>query len=333
MTRRLVLALLAILVGSASASAQVDSRTRVLPTRTSAVRLGLERQWWSIVPLAGGGDHVLAFNVVGKWLFAHTERGSLVAFDAESGKFLWAARLGPSSITGLPVSVNSDQVFVTNLESLHALDIKTGVRRWRVELPYIPSTGTSASEDFVLVGLQSGKLVGYLAHEKERSNGPTRSAGTFAFAWQTQAEISTSPVVTPKVIAFASQDHRVYSAIYRRPRRPPHAPLSLPDLGRDQGRYGDMGKSHPDRRLNGSQPLRDGPSSPAIHAGDLATGAPITNPPVVSGSDVFVINSEGRVLKVDGNNGSGPLGTSRPPAASSWRPRRRESISNRPITN
>src|SRR5262249_1051444 len=117
----------------------------------------------------------------------------------------------------------------TNLDAMYALDRETGRVQWsqmlqdtifsqsaRVSgLQALATSGTAADEDHVMVGLKTGKLVAFSTHEMGNVGNekvPTRAAGWFAWAWTTNERMSARPVFADKVIAFASQDGKLYVA-------------------------------------------------------------------------------------------------------------------------
>ena len=59
-------------------------------------------------------------------LFAQTSYAMVHAFDAETGQLVWSAQLGERTGFARGVAANSFAVFVTNADTLFALDKKTG---------------------------------------------------------------------------------------------------------------------------------------------------------------------------------------------------------------
>ena len=58
------------------------------------------------------------------------------AFDAETGQLLWSAQLGERTGFARGVAANCFAVFVTNADTLFALDKKTGRPIWQARLGY-----------------------------------------------------------------------------------------------------------------------------------------------------------------------------------------------------
>ena len=59
------------------------------------------------------------------------------------------------------MAANSFAVFVTNANILHALDRKTGRTIWTYDLRTIPTSSPAADNHRVVVGMTSGKLIGF----------------------------------------------------------------------------------------------------------------------------------------------------------------------------
>jgi outer membrane protein assembly factor BamB len=270
-----------------------------IPTRTALARVGLERHWSGIVPLGHGNERVLLISVAGNMVFAQTNMANFHAFDGESGRYLWGVTLGRPTASARPVSVNSDRVFVTNSKTLTALDRGTGRLIWEKQLEALPTSATAADEELVTVGLKTGKLVAYNIrdHSKDRPPGPR--AGTFAWAWKTDGPLTSRPIPTERVVAFASQDKRVYVAIHETPPRLLYRYLTAGSISADMGTYGTRTLIVPSEDNN-------------LYAIDLflaetrwvfSSGAPILQPPLVAGTDVFVLNRNGRLTALDINTG------------------------------
>jgi outer membrane protein assembly factor BamB len=109
----------------------------LIPTRTALARLGLERQWFGVVPLKQS-ERVAKISRSSDLLFALTDQGGLHTFDAETGKLLWSADLGGVTPYAHGVSSNSYMVFGTSGEQLSALDRKTGRLMWRKSIDALP---------------------------------------------------------------------------------------------------------------------------------------------------------------------------------------------------
>src|SRR4051794_8271297 len=160
MIPRIALAWVLTILVVTPATAQIPVPRDLVPTRSSMARLGLERHWMAMVPLAGT-ERVLSISLAGNLLFAKTNHAGFSAYDAESGRLIWTAHLGDQTGAAQPASVNSRLVFITNSNKLFALDRQTGRQAWVVELPTLPTSPTACDEQRVMVGLSNGKLMAF----------------------------------------------------------------------------------------------------------------------------------------------------------------------------
>ena len=287
MPRRLALACLALTLAVGTARAQVSFGTQAIPGRRALARINLDLQFASVVPLSGA-EKLTELSIDDGMLFAQTNSANFYAFDAESGRYLWGAHLGDITTKADPASVNSTGVFVTNSNKIFGLDRKSGRQMWKRELPDMPSSSTSADEDRVMVGLESGKLT-------------TFDAKTGAVKWniQTNEKVSSRPVIAGKVVAFGSEDKKIYMA------RGDNASLLW--------RFATGGKIVCPLATHGVRTLLVPSTDKALYAVDLfsgqekwtlATGSPVLQEPLVSDNDVYVVNNEGYLTAVDITTGT-----------------------------
>ncbi len=283
MPRRIaLLACLASVLIEGSAQAQVGFGTATIPSRSALARVNLDMQFNGVVPL-DGAEKLVEMSIDAGILFAQTNYANFYAFDAESGRYLWAAHLGRVTSKAEPASVNSFGVFVTNSNSLFALDRRTGRQMWVQRLQDIAASTTSADDSVVTVGLDSGKLMVF-------------DAKTGAEKWNIQANsrISSRALVANRVIAFGSEDSKLYGSRSENPRLlwrfAAGGPILAP-LG-----------SH------GVRTLLMASTDKNVYAIDLftgearwtfSTGAPVKQEPIVVDNDVYIVNDEGNLSEID----------------------------------
>ena len=97
----------------------------LVPGRTALERLGLERQWFAVIPLVET-ERLLRISRTQDLIFAQTSYAELHTLDAETGRLLWTANLGERSGFARGVAANSWAVFVTNAN--YALRPRSGDR-------------------------------------------------------------------------------------------------------------------------------------------------------------------------------------------------------------
>jgi len=286
MPRRLALICLALTLTAGSARAQVPFGRDAIPSRRALSRINLDMQWTCVAPL-GGAEKLIEMSIDAGMLFAQTNFASFHAFDAETGRFLWTAHLGQKTTHAEPASVNSTSVYVTNGNSLFALDRRTGRQVWTRETTDIPSSATNADDDRVVVGLESGKLA-------------TFDAKTGAEKWniQTNDRITSRPLLAGKVVAFGSEDRKLYQSKIDRPQL--------------HWRFATGGPIDAPLGFHGVRTLIVPSTDKNVYAVDLfngeskwtfGTGAAVKQEPIVAGDDVFIVNVDGFLSAVDVKTG------------------------------
>lgn len=292
MIRRLAMAWAALgaLAWAVPAEGQTASDPRALPDRNALGRIGLERAWFSAVPLQSGLEQLrhISLTVDGTQIFAQTSAGMLYCFDSETGRMLWTTDLGPASGLAEDVAVNSNRAFAINGNFLHALDRQTGTTVWVERMENNASSPIAATEDLVMVGLVSGKLLAYslIPAEDERFQKQTGAPGGFAWNFSTTGPITAEPIPTDKVVAFASNGGKLYVSLIDPP-QVLHRSQPIGELYASMGTYGTGPESllivpSRNRNLYGIN----------LFTGEqewvFPTGAPISAQPLVGGGDVTV---------------------------------------------
>jgi outer membrane protein assembly factor BamB len=208
-------------------------------------------------------------------------------------------------------------VFVTNFDRLFALHRATGRPIWNKEIYAIPSSATACDEERVMVGLSTGRLEAYYALDSKATQSntapgetakspptpgslfPQHRMGQIAWNWQANAKITARPLPAGKVVAFASQDGKVY--------------VALSEIQTLLYRFTTGGPISASLGAHGVRTLLAPSEDHNLYAIDLftanlkwtyATGAPVAQEPLVVGDDVYVINSAGSLSLVDANTGT-----------------------------
>jgi outer membrane protein assembly factor BamB len=301
MTRRLapVWALALLTLAGPSVRAQNPFAHDLIPTRTSLGRLGLERQWTVVVPLRET-ERLLRISRSSDLLFAQTNEGGLDVYDAETGRQVWTASLGEHTPRALPVSSNSYAVFGTSADVLSALDRNTGRVIWRTHMGIVPSCGTVADDDRVIVGTLEGRVNSYSLREKgKKGQMQIRTAPAEEWGWQTNGPIHTLPLSAQHVVIFGSADGRVY-VVMNSERTTLYRVRTGGPIGEGLGAYGTRTLLIPSSDNN-------------LYAVDLltaenlwvfASGAPIEQAPVVAGEDIYSLNQSGYLTLLDPATGN-----------------------------
>jgi outer membrane protein assembly factor BamB len=281
-----------------SARAQMPFPVDLIPTRTALERLGLERQWFGVIPMAES-ERLKRITMSGDRLFAQTDHAMVHAFDSESGRLLWSASLGERTGFARGVASNSFAAFVTNANTLHALDKNTGRPIWKQNLNTIPTSTPACDENQVSVGMTSGRVVGFnLKLRDDKGNESILREPSQAWAWTTGGPVLTRPLPAGQFVAFGSSDGKAYvvaanewTSLYRIATGGP--------IGEGLGAYGTRTLLIPsgDNNLYGVDLL----TSRVLWK--FPSGAPIDQEPLVADSDIYTVNTAGNLSVIDPNTG------------------------------
>ncbi len=149
------------------------------------------------------------------------------------------------------------------------------------------------------MGLRSGKLVAYQIRDHSKDNPPGYSAATFLWAWQTGGMLSGRPLPANRLVAFGSQDSRLYVAFMEEDRLLYRfltgGPISASLAG------------------IGTRTILVPSEDNNLYAVDLfngearwvhATGAPIKQEPLVADKEIFVSNVQGLLSSIEIETGA-----------------------------
>ncbi|MBK6675420.1 MAG: outer membrane protein assembly factor BamB [Rhodocyclaceae bacterium] len=173
-------------------------------------RIDNGRQSWRIAAgekLAGGVGADRDLVVVG------TEKGQVMAFDAESGKPRWTARV--SSEVLAPPLVNGDQVVVRSVDArVVGLDRADGKRRWVYQrvtpaLTLRSNVGMTMVDNTVLAGFPGGKLVAINGKNGAAMWEATVAVPKGATELERVADITSLPVADERQVCAVAYQGRV----------------------------------------------------------------------------------------------------------------------------
>jgi outer membrane protein assembly factor BamB len=281
--------LLTIVAGS-SAQAQMPFPRDLLPTRTSLERLGLERQWYSVVPLLET-ERLLMISRSADLLFAQTSYARLHTFDAESGRHLWTAELGERTGFARGAAANSFAVFATNANMLFALDRRSGRPIWKTNLGTIPTVTPACNESHVMVGMTDGMLRGFaLKRTDEKGNTTLLGSPYPAWNWHAGGPVRTRPLPGESVVAWGGGDNKAYVTMVEERTLVWRFATGGP-IGEGLGAYGTQTVLIP----SGDFVLYAIDLFSADKLWQFPSGAPIFQEPLVADQDVFVVNTAGNL--------------------------------------
>ena len=188
-----------------------------LISASQAARFGMERQWHTQVPLDSSNNRVTHLTLVPKsetspdTLFVQTERSTLFAIDAETGKTLWSKLIGRSDLITGEVGCNGQMVAVLNGSKLFILNRVNGRVMWTRDFPGVPAAGPVLSQRYAYVPLLDGCVAAYPIQKIEKADGNSSQSGTD----QTQATSDKVSNASALTLSQEKVDPLVCPSMYR----------------------------------------------------------------------------------------------------------------------
>jgi outer membrane protein assembly factor BamB len=292
-------------LATTAAKAQIPYSRDMIPTRTALARLGLEQNWMGFVPIIQT-ERLLSISIADTMLFAQTDKANFYAYDAESGRELWMANLGPASNTAQPASVNSRLVFVTNANYLYGIERKTGRVVWAYDLHTLATSSTACDEQQVMVGLANGKLASYVLFDPKDKKKTLYSMPRPWWNWQTggHGAMTSRPLLAQQFVAFGGLDGKLYVALSELPSDLTAVMLyriaTGGEIAAPLGAYGTRTVLLPSGDNNVYAVDLFGASVSWVYP----SGAPVLQEPLVADDDVYTVNVAGLLTSLDARTGT-----------------------------
>lgn len=138
-----------------------------LISQSLAVRHGLQRQWHTQVALDPSNNRVTHLTLTPKsetspdTLFVQTERSTVFAIDAGTGKVLWSRVVGRPDLISGAIGCNDQMVAVINGSTIYILNRLNGRILWTRSFPGVPASGPVLSKRYAYVPLLDGCVAAY----------------------------------------------------------------------------------------------------------------------------------------------------------------------------
>jgi outer membrane protein assembly factor BamB len=188
-----------------------------LPDEDELARYGLTRAWWNRAVMDPGQDKVTNISADELGVYVQSTSGVVSAFDAETGRLMWAHLIGAPNRASYPMVSNDSTLFMTAGMKLYAIDKASGEVLWDIHLPHHPSTSPDVDEEHAYVGTVDGSVYAFnLARVQDlydRRMLPQFTDLTLTWRYQTPSEIISSPVSNGEVVVFASFSGQLYSVV------------------------------------------------------------------------------------------------------------------------
>lgn len=284
-----------------SANAQSSPVTADLPTTQYLSRYGLERAWWSQATVNPKRDKVKYMVIDEENVYLQSTGGTVTAFDADSGKRLWAVQLGNRDEPIFPGVSNDQHFLAVNGMTLYCVARFSGDVLWELKLPAMPSAGTAVDDDHIYIGTLDGSVYSFELRKikdlAKRNLLPTWSFQSMRWRYRTGKEITTPAYSTGRLVNFASRDGSLY-AVSATERQltwqfETNAPITAPFAATDVS----LVLASEDfyvyclNRDNG------------LVRWEYASGFPIRKAPRVIGEDVYVLPDRGGMFNLTLANG------------------------------
>jgi len=229
-------------------------------------------------------------------LYITTNRATVHAIDAETGKTLWTTLVGDPLHPTLEPAANDGQVAVINGSNLVVLDRKTGRFLWQRRVGGGPGAGPALSRDMAFAPMMDGRVEGYEIRNPKRP----------AWIYSSSGRAIVQPITTSRSVVWPTTHGQLYVA--RTGDVGIRFRLEANDTIESRAAY-----LAPNRLFTTS---RDGYCY-SMHEtrGDImwrfSTGDAISHEPVAVEDSVYVVNDAGNLYRINAETGEGHWSTPR----------------------
>ncbi|MEX0718466.1 MAG: PQQ-binding-like beta-propeller repeat protein [Planctomycetaceae bacterium] len=186
-----------------------------LPAARDLARHGLVLDWHNHATMNPQRDRVAHVSSDESALYVQASVGIISAFDIETGAKKWAIQLGRRDRASHPAVSNDELVIVSSGMQLYALDKQTGNSTWTIQLPAHPATSPAIDDERIYIGALDGSMYAFDLKKIDRlydeQRLPQWSHQTIAWRYQADGEITTPPVLSGRVVNFATRRGSLYS--------------------------------------------------------------------------------------------------------------------------
>jgi outer membrane protein assembly factor BamB len=331
-TRTKTVALFLSVLGMLTSPAVAQKAGSPLPHESLLNRHGLTRMWFGQATMNSSRDRLQYLAFDDERLYVQTSSGIVSAFDAESGKRLWATTVGVADRPNFPATFDDEWLYVINGGSLFGVKKSNGDVMWEIRLPGAPSSSPSPSDKQIYIGCLDGSVYAFQMKkiageglvsrkasiskkeaEVSLSKMPTSIEGlnedgllpdwgyrSLLWRYKTSARIVAPPVPIADRLLFVSENGRMYH-VNRMTRDLVYRFKSQATLSAPMATYRST-------VLLASEDL-------SLYSVDVArghvrwqyvAGRPIQRAPIVVRDEVFLMPNRGGMLRLSANKGDDP---------------------------
>ncbi len=186
-----------------------------LPSEQALSSLGMTRAWWGRANLDPTQDRVQFLTADEQAVYVQSYTGGITAFDAETGKRLWARQIGRQQQAGFAAGSNDTEVPRTAGLVMYCLDKPTGQTKWKIDLPHHPSATPGVDDDHVYVPMNDGSVYEFnlnKIHElSDAGQLPQWSLLARGWRYQTPRPVLSPPASDGVLVTFASSNGTLYA--------------------------------------------------------------------------------------------------------------------------
>jgi outer membrane protein assembly factor BamB len=265
-------------------------RLNPLVPETMANRVGLHQAWATQLMVAPGRGHLEWFVLQAGGLFAQTNVAMVQSLDPETGRTMWATRIGNANFPSVPVAANKDFVAAVNGSTLYLLKRADGAIVLEKSLSGSPSSGGAITADHVYVPMFSGALDCYKLN-------PKTAIDRAPLLFYGQGAALSPPIVSTTHLMWGTDRSHVYidglSNSQNRIRFHVNGPVTAGLAYRPPLVYAGS-EDHYVYAID---------ESTGVKAWDYYAGSPVRHPPVVIGDALYVIPDSGGLTRLNATTG------------------------------
>ena len=172
----------------------------VLISQSTAERHGLTRAWYAQIRLDGAIGRVTYVTLDRDVLFVQTSHAMLHAINAETGRTIWAQRVGQPRLLSMAPGANNQYVTVINGSTLYLIDRRTGRLQWSREVNGIAGAGPAVSLTRVFVPMINGMIEGYEIDKPKQH----------PWFYKSDGRILVQPMITPRSVIWTTNKGHFY---------------------------------------------------------------------------------------------------------------------------